>query len=230
MFWKPSIVKEYAGLIKKLEEGKRRPAQHDRPQALDGQFKGFHTAGAQATFEGFEYFAAALNRHVAEPWTIEETADTHIKDIMSDSPSLGRTYQVFYNGVRLGRLQVGDGLSAEGILEEIEWHRQNPSAYVILDLDYLRFIPYDHAVSLVSAIELYAGPFENNDISGPRARSKAVEALTGHLWEVARASDEYVPSFDHRVTGPYDLLRHTTAHWKAGGVDPFERWNGDRSW
>lgn len=228
MFGKPSIVKENAGLIKQLENGERRPAQHVRPQALDTRFKSFVTGGAEAIFEGFDYFAALLNQHVALPWTIEETGDTHIMDILSDSPSLGRTYKIFYNSVKTGRLQVSDGSSVGGIGEGIEWHRQQGEAYVILELDNLRFVPYDHALSMVSAVELFIGPFENNDVATHRARSNAAEALSGHLWEVMRAGDEYVPSFDHRVTGPYELLRHTTNHWKEGGVDPFERWNGDR--
>lgn len=228
MFRKPSIVKEYAGLIKQLENGERRPAQHDRPHALDDRFKPFLTGGAQAIFDGFDYFAAVLNQHVSEPWTVEETSDTHIRDFMSDSPSLGRTYRIFYNGVKTGRLQVSDGTSVGGIGEGVEWHRQYGSAYVILELDNLRFIPYDHALSLVSAVELFTGPFENNDIARPRARSNAAEALSGHLWEIMRAGDEYIPQFDHRVTGPYELLKHATDHWKKGNVDPFERWNGDR--
>lgn len=228
MFGKPSVVKEHAVLIKKLENGERKPAQHDRPQSLDGRFKSFLTAGAQTTFEGFDYFAAILNQHIAEPWTVEETGDTHIKDIMSDSPSLGRTYEVFYNGVKLGRVQVGEGLTIDGIGKDINWHREHRSAYVILELDYLRFVPYDHAISLVSAVELFTGAFETNDISRPRARSAATEALSGHLWEIMRAGDEYVPSFDHRITGPYDLLQYSTEHWKECGLDPFERWKGDR--
>lgn len=228
MFGKPSIVKEYAALIEQLEYGERRAAQHVRPQALDDRFKSFVTGGAQAIFEGFDYFAAILNRHIADPWTIEETDDTHVKDILSDSPSLGRTYRIFYNGVKTGRLQVTDGTSVGGLGEGIGWYREHGSAYAILELDNLRFISYRDALSIVSAVELFVGPFENNDIAQPRARSNAAEALSGHLWEIMRAGDEYIPQFDHRVTGPYELLKHTTDHWKEGNIDPFERWNGDR--
>jgi len=230
MFGKPSQTKELAGLIKKLEQGERRPAQHVRPETVtDKGFHSFATAGVQAVFGGFEYFGALLNQHVAEAWTIEETDDTRVKDIRSDSPELGRTYQVFYNGVKLGRLQVTEGSNMSGAFKvEIEWRRENRAAHATLDLDYLRFIAYDDVLSLISAIELFVGPFENNDIARPRAKANAAAALTGYLWEVQRADEQYVPSFEHRVEGPYDLLKLTTDHWKEGGVDPFERWNGDR--
>lgn len=230
MFGKPHIIKEYAGLIKQLEQGERRPAQHVRPHRVtDSGFESFATAGVQAVFEGFEYFGSLMNQHIADPWTVEETPDTLVKDLLSDSPELGRTYLVYYNGVTLGRLQVTEGSNMNGGLrEDISWHRENRAAYATLELDELRFVAYDDVLSLVSAVELLVGPFQDNDIARPRARSIAAAALTGYLWEVIRSGDEYVPSFDHRVNGPYDLLKLTTDHWKEGGVDPFERWNGDR--
>lgn len=230
MFGRRRIFKEYAGLIKQLQQGKRRPAQHVRPHRVTDQgFESFATAGVQAVFEGFEYFGTLMNQHVADPWTIEETGDTLVKDFLSDSPELGRTYVVFYNGVKMGRLQVTEGSNMDGGLrEDISWHREHRAAYAILELDQLRFVAYDDVVSLVSAVELFVGPFEDNDVSRARAHTHAAAALTGYLWEVMRAGEEYVPSFEHRVNGPYDLLKLTTDHWKEGGVDPFERWNGDR--
>ncbi|WP_284339069.1 hypothetical protein [Devosia nitrariae] len=230
MFGKPSILKEYAGLARQLEEGERRPPQHERPRSVtDKGFASFATSGVQAVFEAFEYFGTLMNRQVSDPWTIEETSDTLVKDIRSDSPELGRTYRVYYNGVRMGRLQVTEGVTADGLGKDIEWHREHRSAYVILELDNLRFVPYDDVLSMVSTVELLVGVFDDNDLARARAKSSAAAALTGYLWEVMRAGDEYVPPFEHRVDGPYDLLKITTDHWKERGIDPFERWDGDRS-
>ena len=229
MFGKPRIAKEYAGIIRRLEKGERRPAQHVRPRTVtDKGFESFATPGVVAVFDGFEYFGALLNQHVSDPWTIEETGDTLVKDLRSDSPDLGRTYQVYFKGCRLGRLQVTEGFNAGGFREGVEWHRDNRAALVLVDIDYLRFVPYDDALSLVSAIEFFAGRFDENEAARHRAKLNAAAALTRYLWEVLRAGDDYVPQFDHRVEGPYDLLQQTTAHWKSEGVDPFERWNGDR--
>lgn len=131
--------------------------------------------------------------------------------------------------MRLGRLQVTEGSNLTGTFrEEDEWHRENRAAQALLNLEYLRFLHYDDVLSLVSAIELFVGPFENNDIAKTRARANAAAALTGYLCEVQRADEQCVPDFEHRVDGSYDLLKQTTNHWKEGGVDPFELWNGDR--
>jgi hypothetical protein len=91
----------------------------------------------------------------------------------------------------------------------------------------LRFVPYDDAISLISMVDLFVGHFDDNATARFRAKSEATAALTGYLWEVQRAKD-YVPSFDHTTEGPYDLMHRMTVEWKEHGVDPFERWNGDR--
>lgn len=228
MFGKPSLFTEYAGVIRQLEQGERRPAQHERPGAVtDGGFETLATAAVRAMFDGFEYFAALLNQNITEPWTVEETGDTLVSDPGSDSPDLGRTYRVYYNAVRLGRIQVTNGFHPEGLWQSVEWHRENRAARVLVDLDYLRFVPYNDAISLISMVELFVGHFDDSAAAHLRAKAEATTALTGYLWEVQRAED-YVPSFDHTTEGPYDHLHRITRGWKERGFDPFERWNGDR--
>ncbi|MHA6731579.1 hypothetical protein [Devosia sp. A369] len=229
MFGKAGIDKEYKRLIEQLEGGERLPPEHDRPVSVtDNGFESFATAGVRAVFEGFEYFGTMMNREVADPWTIEETADTLVKDIVSDGPELGRTYRIFYNGVPMGKLQVTEGSNNNGFSDDVDWHRENRAARAILDLNNVRFVPYHDALSIVSSVEVLVGPFEHYELSRDHARMKASAALTGYLWEVMRAGDHFVPSFSHRVNGPYDLLKITSDHWKEGGIDPFLKWNGDR--
>ena len=89
------------------------------------------------------------------------------------------------------------------------------------------WIPYDEAHSLVSAIERLVGPFKDQKADSTRASNAATAALVAYLWESVRVED-VVMSFDHRVDGPYDLVRQYTEHWKKEDIDPFERWGGDR--
>lgn len=229
MFGKPSVFKEYKGLIVSLQTGERTPPQHRRPGAVtDSGFESFATEDAQAIFEGFDYFGALLNRHVEDPWMIEEQPETLLKTRQIEGPSLGRTYKVSYNGVPMGSLQVTAGFHLPSSLHnDVEWHRKNRAAIVAVELDNLRFIPYTHAVGFVAAIELFVGPWQDGVTSRSRARLEASARLTGYLWEVMR-QEEAIPQFRHRIEGPYDLLKTTTDHWKAEGVDPFARWGGDR--
>ncbi|MAN77453.1 MAG: hypothetical protein CML24_09750 [Rhizobiales bacterium] len=227
MFGKPSINKEYSKLITQLETGERNQPTHVRPRAVtDNGLESFATPGVQAVFEGFEFFGVLLNRQVSDPWTIEETGETRVRDVRSDSPELGRTYTVYFNGVRLGRIQVTEGFQPEGINKPLEWHRENRAARIILDLAWMRFVPYDDAFSLLYALELLLAR-RGKDMRD-RARHAATAALTGYVWEALRV-DDIVPDLLHWTEGPYDLLVETSAHWKESGIDPFTQWDGDRS-
>ena len=130
MFGKSRVAREYAKIIERLEEGQRRVPQHVRPQSLaDAGFPSFINNRVQAVFEGFEFFGALMNRQVTDPWTIEETGEPLITDYLSDGPELGRKYAVYFNGVPVGRLQVGGGLHSDGgFSETLDWHRENRAA------------------------------------------------------------------------------------------------------
>lgn len=230
MFGKPRASKEYANVIAKLENGERRAPKHVRPRSLtDAGYPSFINNRVQAVFEGFEFFGPLMNRQVSDPWTIEETGEVLITDDLSDGPELGRKYAVYFNGFPVGRMQVGDGLHEDGgFSETIEWHRDNRAGRVLVRLDYLRFIPFDDALSFVSTVELLVGSFQDRHTAYLLAKLNASAALAGYLWEVQRADDEYLPSFDHRVEGPYDLLQQTTDRWRSQGINPFDRGDRDR--
>lgn len=134
-------------------------------------------------FEGFEFFGALMNRQVRDPWTIEETGEPLIADHLSDGPELGRKYAVYFNGFPVGRLQVGEGLHEDGgFSETIEWHRDNRAGRVLVRLDYLRFIPFDDALSFVSTVELLVGSFQDRHTAYLLAKLNASAALAGYLW------------------------------------------------
>ena len=106
----------------------------------------------------------------------------------------------------------------------------NPRAEVEVELNYLRFVPYTDAHSLISTVALLIGQSgDDSEAARSKAAGVATAALTGHLWESVRRAGIDM-SFEFRTEGPYDLLRETVDHWKSGGIDPFEKWGGDRTW
>jgi hypothetical protein len=224
MFGKPSLSNEYARIIRQLEEGERHVPQHNRPKSIhDSGFESFVTPAHEVLFEDFNWFGALMNRQTADPWAVEETPDTLLKDL--DDPDLGRTYNVYYNAVMMGRLQIGIG-DLHSLLHPQEFiHKRSARAF--LQLNWLRFVPYDDAHQFVSALGLLLGRFEEHEAAYARAAAAATAALMGYLWESVRVEDA-VMDFEYRTEGPYDLLLQTTDHWKANGIDPFESWNGDR--
>src|SRR5690606_34909498 len=100
---------------------------------------------------------------------------------------------------------------------------------VTIELAHLHFVPYEDALSLISQITHYTASCDtkNDDAAYIKARGVAADALAGHLWEVARVPD-YPPLFVFAYEGAYDYLRLTNDTWVKNGVDPFDKWGGDR--
>jgi hypothetical protein len=211
-----------------IEEGERHKPQHKQPKSLidGGAVQSFITAAHEVLFEDFSWFGAVLNRHVAEAWAIEELNDTNVRGI--EAPEVGRQYRVYYNACKMGKIQVTAG--GHEWMFRPEAFAENRQAQVEIELNYLRFVPFYAAHSLISSIVLLVGPFgDDGEVTRSKAASVATAALTGHLWESVRNPD-IDASFEFRTEGPYEHLRHTTDDWKANGIDPFEKWGGDRSW
>ncbi|CAH2407930.1 hypothetical protein [Mesorhizobium escarrei] len=211
-----------------IEEGKRHKPHHQQPKSLieGGAVETFITAAHEVLFDDFRWFGAALNQHVAEPWAVEELNDTDVQGI--DGPEVGRRYQVYYNACRMGTVQVTIG--GHTWIFRPETFADNREARVEVDLNYLRFVPYNDAHSLISTVALFVGKFgDDGDAARAEASAVATAALTRHLWESVRNPDIDM-CFEFRTDGPYELLRGTSDHWKAEGIDPFETWGGDRSW
>lgn len=220
------FLEDYSGIVAAIKEGKRHVPQHQQPESLaaGGAVKSYIRPANELLFEDFRWFGAVMNREVAEPWSIEELPNTDVRDWFADVPEVGRRYQVYYNACEMGTVQVRVG--GYDYMDP-ERFAENRQALALIDLNYLRFVPYEDAHSLIYTIVLFVGSFENGDAARARAAAEATAMLSEHLWETVRKPDIDM-SFMHRTEGPYELLRHTTDHWKTNGIDPFEKWGGDR--
>ncbi|WP_395449407.1 hypothetical protein ACHMW7_05915 [Aminobacter sp. UC22_36] len=220
------IHKDYSGIVAAIEDGERHAPVHQLPSSIcENGVKSFITPAHHILFDDFKWFGVMLNRHIADPWAIEELRDTEIRDYLSDGPEYGRRYRVFYNACQMGTLEVSIG--GIGWISSPEKFEEEREARALLELDHLRFVPHDDAHSLVAAVELFIGKFSDGEVAREHAVAKTSRSLTAHLWESMRRPD-VVQSFEYRTQGPYDLVRHTSQHWLKNGIDPFERWKGDR--
>ncbi|WP_087005363.1 hypothetical protein [Rhizobium sullae] len=219
------VRKEYSGIIAALG-GERHKPEHKQPASLAAgrAIASWITPAHEILFDDFRWFAALLNMQLTDPWAIEELNDTNIRGF--EGPEFGRRYQVWYNACKVGTMQVM--MSFDGMLKRNNFS-ENRSARVKLDLDYLRFIPYIDAGSLIYQIVLLVRDFDftNGDASRAKARATAADALGGYLWEAVR-EPEFDPSFDFSIDGSCDLLRHVVDDWKKQGIDPMVKWGGDR--
>ncbi|AWC22030.1 hypothetical protein CO731_01486 [Aminobacter sp. MSH1] len=220
------LTPQNSGMVAAIEDGERHVPVHQLPASIcEKGVRSFITPAHHILFDDFKWFGVMLNRHIADPWAVEELRDTEIRDYVSDGPEYGRRYRVFYNACEMGTLQVSIG--GIGWITSPEKFEEEREARALLELDYLRFVPHDDAHSLVAAVELFIGKFSDGEVAREHASLRASRSLTAHLWESIR-KPEVAQSFEYRASGPYDLVRHTSQHWLKNGIDPFERWKGDR--
>lgn len=227
MFSRKTLAEEHSALIARLHGSERIPPRHEPAATILGNNgpTSRATVAHDYFFADFVWFGALLNQHISEPWGVEELPDTNVRDPHSDGPDLGRRYRVHYNAVEMGTVQAT--LAGMDWIFEPEKFKQSPQALVLIDLNWMRFVPHGDALSFVYAVERLVGKWVDDEDSRSRAELAATRALTGYLWEALR-QDDMVPQFSWRTTGPYDLLRLTNEHWTKGAIDPFERWGGDR--
>lgn len=209
-----------------LLEGPRHTPQHQQPVSLaaGGAISSWIRPEHEVLFQDFRWFAALLNKHLADPWAIEELPSTDARGY--DAPDIGRTYAVWYNACEVGTFQVTLGSGIRLFSQKSTGER---SARLELNLRYLRFIPYVHARGLLYELALMVGSFDRarDDECRIRAQMNAADALSGHLWEAVRNPD-LDPHFDFIVEGSYDLLRDQNDHWMKHGYDPMAD-GGDRT-
>ncbi|WP_292186515.1 hypothetical protein [Mesorhizobium sp.] len=139
-----------------------------------------------------------------------------------DSPDYGRRFLIYYNSLKLGWVEVS--ANPEKLFGTIDEFHADPRARLDMELSMMRFVPQEDVFGL-----LYQASFMMQDIADSydaareRARTSAESAMTGYMWEVMRAGDQYVPDLQFSADGSYAVFRETVAHWKESGFDPFLR-------
>lgn len=218
------IHTDYSGILALLE-GPRHTPKHQQPASLaaGGAISSWIRPEHEVLFHDFRWFAALLNKHLADPWAIEELPSTDARGY--DAPEVGRTFAVWYNACKVGTFQVTLGA---GMLISRQKSASERTARLELTLSYLRFIPYVYARGLLYELTIMVGSFDRacDDECRSKAQLAAADALAGHLWEAVRNPD-LDPHFDFVVEGSYDLLRDQNDHWVKHGYDPMAD-GGDR--
>ena len=160
MFSKRKPFNDFAGIISQIQEGERRAPQHKSPQSIRGLgWDSFITVAHEVVYEDFRWFGAMLNHHVSEPWSIEELPDGLVRSVDHiDEPDIGRRYRVHYNACDMGTLQVTVG-GIRHFLDPAAF-ASNPCALSLIELRYLRFVPFEDVLSLLAAIGKLLGRFD----------------------------------------------------------------------
>ncbi len=142
--------------------------KHRPPKAIGEGFESLVREGHQKFFEDFEDFADVVNwwfadEYVGTRWRLQELPDTILKHDMSDMPNFGRRYEVFYNQVRVGTLEVSPDLLAK-----------KRSVYTNIQLEWVRLLSVYIIRELLGGIALHVCEADPTTKEYAKARQSSI--------------------------------------------------------
>ena len=127
----------------------------------------------------------------------QELEDTELSYPGQDSPDYGCRYEVYYNQVQLGMLQIS--------ADSLNYTTDNPLVYVRLDLDQIRMLPFGHIQAFMQRLmSEFIIPEPGYDY--PRAPEMINSALLELLWPYTNPEYEEDPDMDRSLDFRYSGL------------------------
>ena len=113
-------------------------------------------------------------------WRLQELPDTERKHVLSDTPQFGRRYDVFYNQVRLGTLEVSPGAGYDA---------KNPDVHTSVQVEWVRLLPIGTIRAFLNGIALHVCRPDPITKEYGEARAAIEESLTDALWQTQQISE-----------------------------------------
>jgi len=173
--------------LKKLFHSEPITPQHNPPKAAGGGLTYGVTDEYRRFFADFAEFADVVNWWFAEEyvggrWRLQELPDGDVSLNVSfdHGPIYGRCYAVFYNQVKLGRLEIRPGHP---------YDPATPEVITEIEIDSVRLLPYRTIVGFLSTIASYVCDRNPKDKSHTDPNQAIVGALTEALWDTNHISE-----------------------------------------
>ena len=201
---RPPATKPKKKFLKRLLHSKPVAPKHQPPSPLKAGKEGI-TRAVQQFFADFEDFADVVNSwladpHVGGPWRLQELPDAELSLGVSDSPTHGRRYAIFYNQERLGTVEVSDFF----------YRTEAPRVITRLRVDYVRLLSFDAVRNFLSAIALHTCDASPDSKEYSQATQAIDRAMTEVLWQTQQISTFGMNGKDW---GKLDLRLDGTAGW-----------------
>jgi hypothetical protein len=195
--------------------------KHDRPKSLtpDGNEKWGAGRHDFECFRDFWYFGEAVNRDLEhhEWFRIQELADTEITgDLSREGPAYGRRYEIFFNKVKVGLLQI---------MARYHSDEQDKSVSVDIALDRVPVtaLPYQRLYCFLGTIASLVTSTDRKPHDGGRTEyEEAVAAIDHQLAETMwNALNNYtlgeptLSELEVRFSGTPDRYYHIEGHERA---------------
>jgi hypothetical protein len=158
--------------------------KHDPPKSED-----YRSQDDRDFFEDFAEFGVIINevRFKDEPWRLQEKNTIMLSLIDNDQPEYGRVYDLFYNVVPTGRVEIcaSFDMSAHRLFQPYR-ERQ----FVNLQVEIYRplALPYEALTFFLGSISGFTAARSSQEISEHfHAASRSLQAV---IWEALRSNDD----------------------------------------
>lgn len=166
-------------------------------------------------FRDFADFGDVVNwwladKYVDSPWRLQELVDTHLSLSGGDYPSFGRAFAVFYNQVRIGRLEVS---AAKG------YCLLDPKVRTEIELDNVRLLSFDTVRVFLSHIVIHVSDQDRKTSQEYLQIQQAIEQATARaVWNTLNHISGF-EDLDGQSWGELEVRLEGTAVWYFGRRD-----------
>jgi hypothetical protein len=181
--------------------------KHDPPKVAGGEFASLAREIDQRFFADFKDFADVVNwwladEHTASRFRLQDLpdGDLSLNVDFSYGPTLGRSFAIYYNQTRLGRLEISPGN---------EYKRGVPEAYTSVEINWARFFAFVELTEFLNAIAWHVTTGNPKSDDFRQARSSINASLTRTLWDNYRVSE--LDHADDQDWGELTVSFHGTA-------------------
>jgi hypothetical protein len=176
--------------LKKLFRSGPITPQHNPPKAAGGEYTFAVTDEDRRFFADFAEFADVVNwwfaeEYVGSRWRLQELPDGDVSLNVSFEygPIYGRCYAIFFNQVKLGRLEIRPSHGHS-------YDAATPEVITEIEIDMVRLLSYDTIGGFLSTIASYVcerNPKDSKSHTNPN--QAIVGALTKALWDTHHISE-----------------------------------------
>jgi hypothetical protein len=179
--------------------------KHDPPKTAGGDFSSLADVIDRQFFADFKEFADVVNWWLADEYKASRfrlqdlpAGDLSLNVEFSDGPTLGRSFAIYYNQTRMGRLEI---------TSSNKYTPENPEVRTSIEIGWTRFLGFEELTEFFGDIALHVS--SSNPDERRNAQQSIQSALTKTLWDNYRISPLDDPDFEE--WGELTVSFHGTA-------------------
>jgi len=162
--------------------------KHNPPKAAGVEADGID----RQFFADFKDFADVVNWWLADEFSASRfrlqdlpTGDLSLNVDFSHGPVLGRSFAIYYNQTKVGKLEIqsGNGYTTE-----------SPEVYTSIEIDWARFLGFEELTRLLGDVALHVTSKDSDEHRN--AQQSIQSALTRPLWDNYRILPYDDPDFE----------------------------------